>query len=273
MQAYEVKTADEISLQVQKWNSVDSTESEKRTMLITHGLGEHQGRYAHVAEHFIGNGYEVYTYDQRGHGHSGGPRGHSPGILSNIDDMKRVIESIPHENLFIYAHSFGGNVLANFLLRGECSTLRAAVMSGAWLKLFEKPSTLDVTLATVMSFLYPKFSQNSKINSSKLSNIEKVCLGYEDDPLNHSKISAGLFKSFHASGLWAIANASKLHTPTFVLHGADDELIHPDGSREFAGYAGDNATLKIYPDTRHEPHNDLVCEPMLTEVTLWLRGF
>jgi len=275
MQPYEVKTADGISLHVQKWNQAEYNSSDSndsnRTLLITHGLGEHQNRYTHVAAHFAADGFTVYSYDQRGHGKSGGPRGHSPSIDSNVEDMKRVIESIPHENLYLYCHSFGGNVLANFMLKVDCATLRGAVMSSAWLKLYEEPSFIDVALATVMSFIYPKFSQNSKIDASKLSNITQVCEDYVADPLNHELITAGLFKSFHASGLWALAHANELHTPVYVLHGADDQLISPYGSREFAAEAGDFATLKIYPSTRHEPHNDLVCDELLGDVSRWMK--
>jgi acylglycerol lipase len=264
MQASEVKTADGISIHVKKWNHLDNSD---RTLLIIHGLGEHQNRYSHVADHFASDGFTVYSYDQRGHGKSGGPRGHSPGIDSNVDDMKCVIESIPHENIYLYCHSFGGNVLVNFMLKVDCATLRGAVMSGAWLKLYEEPSFLDVTLATIMSFIYPKFSQDSKIDSAKLSNIKQVCEDYKVDPLNHSYITAGLFKSFHASGLWALSHASELKTPTYVLHGADDQIISPSGSREFAAAAGSIATLKIYPSTRHEPHNDLACDEVLGDVS------
>jgi alpha-beta hydrolase superfamily lysophospholipase len=143
-------------------------------------------------------------------------------------------------------------------------------MSSAWLKLYEEPSFIDVALATVMSFIYPKFSQNSKIDAYKLSNIKQLCEDYIADPLNHSLITAGLFKSFHASGLWAISHASELRTPVYVLHGADDHLISPSGSREFAAGAGAMVTLKIYPSTLHEPHNDLVCDEVLGDVSRWI---
>ena len=69
MQAYEVETDDGLSLQVQKWNEVNNP---ARTLIIIHGLGEHQDRYKHVAEHFAEDGFQVYSYDQRGHGKSGG---------------------------------------------------------------------------------------------------------------------------------------------------------------------------------------------------------
>jgi len=268
MQTFEVKTGDGISLHVQKWNEIDKCE---KTLLIIHGLGEHQDRYEHVAKHFAQDGFEVYSYDQRGHGKSDGQRGHSPGIGANIDDLQRVIESIPHENLFLYGHSFGGNVTANFILRKDCATLRAVVLSSAWFHLHEDPSKTDVILASIMSVIYPKFTQNNQLDSNDLSYIEQVGKDYDNDPLVHNQVTAGLFKSFHASGIWAIENASQLSTPTFILHGADDHIIGVRGSKEFAKNAGDIAELHIYEKTKHEPHNDTKASEILSEISNWLK--
>ncbi len=44
------------------------TGSPKAVLLIVHGLAEHFGRYASVADHFVSGGYAVYGFDQRGHG-------------------------------------------------------------------------------------------------------------------------------------------------------------------------------------------------------------
>ena len=51
MQAYEVKTKDGLALKVTKWNDIDG--GGKGTLIIIHGIGEHQGRYSHVVKHFI----------------------------------------------------------------------------------------------------------------------------------------------------------------------------------------------------------------------------
>ncbi len=42
------------------------------TIVIVHGLGEHIGRYAHVAARLTRAGWSVVGYDQRGHGRSAG---------------------------------------------------------------------------------------------------------------------------------------------------------------------------------------------------------
>ena len=37
-------------------------------VMLIHGLGEHSGRYAHVAEALTDAGYAVHALDHRGHG-------------------------------------------------------------------------------------------------------------------------------------------------------------------------------------------------------------
>ena len=47
-------------------------------VIVVHGLGEHAGRYEHVARQLNEWGFAVRGYDQCGHGESGGPRGSLP---------------------------------------------------------------------------------------------------------------------------------------------------------------------------------------------------
>ena len=49
-------------------------DSPRYDMLIVHGLGEHSGRWTGPAEYFNAHGANVYSYDLRGHGRSGGDR-------------------------------------------------------------------------------------------------------------------------------------------------------------------------------------------------------
>ena len=50
----------------------------KAVICMVHGLGEHMGRYHHVAEYFNDKDFAFYGFDLRGHGLSEGKRGHTP---------------------------------------------------------------------------------------------------------------------------------------------------------------------------------------------------
>ena len=52
-----------------------------------HGLGEHSGRYAHLAAFLNQAGYTLLAFDLRGHGKSEGQRGHTPSCEVLLDDI------------------------------------------------------------------------------------------------------------------------------------------------------------------------------------------
>lgn len=269
MHSYKIQTTDHLNLHVTHWYKI---ENPKGTLCIIHGLGEHQERYAHVAKFYSEHGFNVFSYDQRGHGKSEGKRGHSPGIEFNLDDLERVIQTIPKEHLFIYGHSFGGNVLANFLLRKQPNYLSGAILSSAWLELAKQPNILEFAMANVMKKIAPSFTQNSKIDAKLLSNEPSVCEAYVTDPLNHDKISVRLFSDFYAAGKWAIKNADKLPIETLLVHGADDAIISSHGTVEFTENSKGLAKCKIFENTKHEPHNDKTHETLFAYTLSWLES-
>ena len=166
-------------------------------------------------------------------------------------------------------------MLANFLLSEKHkefinSHISAAVLSNPWLQLYNKPQWIERSLAKFVSNFVPSFTQSSKIDALELSYLPDVATEYLNDPLNHDRISVRLFSHFFNAGLRAIKNSGRLSVNTLVFHGEDDKIISPEGSKEFAKNAGEKATLKLYPNTKHEPHNDQSSCAILTDVNNWL---
>ena len=62
------------------WSCEDTA---KGVVLISHGLGEHSGRYNHVAQAFTANHLHVYALDHIGHGQSPG----SARLLSHLMNL------------------------------------------------------------------------------------------------------------------------------------------------------------------------------------------
>ena len=74
-----LRIADGICLNLRTWPG--PVGPARGSVLVVHGLGEHGGRYAHVAARLAGQGWAVAGYDQRGHGLSTGPRG---GLAADV---------------------------------------------------------------------------------------------------------------------------------------------------------------------------------------------
>ena len=97
-------------------------ESERARMVIAHGLGEHSGRYGNVIERVLPIGISVWVPDHRGHGRSGGPRGHVLNFEQYLTDLRETIylakTDMPAEMpCFLLGHSMGGLIALYFALR------------------------------------------------------------------------------------------------------------------------------------------------------------
>src|SRR5512140_1839948 len=66
----------------------------KAAVALVHGLGEHGGRYGYVGETFTKAGYALMGLDLRGHGQSGGPRGHTPSAEAYLDDIDLFLKQV-----------------------------------------------------------------------------------------------------------------------------------------------------------------------------------
>ena len=71
------QTKDGVSVFARTWKPDGNS---KAVVILIHGLGEHSGRYQHVASYFTSRGYAISTMDLRGHGRSPGLRGHFPSF-------------------------------------------------------------------------------------------------------------------------------------------------------------------------------------------------
>src|SRR5690606_5365987 len=84
----------------------------RAVVLLVHGLGEHSGRYAHVASALVTAGCAVYALDHRGHGRSTGRRAFVRSYDEFLRDLHQFRGLIGREHpgapLVLLGHSMGG---------------------------------------------------------------------------------------------------------------------------------------------------------------------
>jgi alpha-beta hydrolase superfamily lysophospholipase len=231
----------------------------KAVVALVHGFGEHTGRYANVAQALTRAGYALIGFDLRGHGQSGGPRGHAPSYEVLMDDIAAFLRQIrpryPRLPVFLYGHSLGGNLVLNFALRRKAK-LRGVIASSPWLRVAFEPPAWKVALARVTDRLAPGFSQAAGLESAALSHDARVVAAYDSDPLVHDRISVRLFLAARASGLWALEHAAGLRHSLLLMHGTADRDTSCEASRLFAQRAGKRATWRAWSGWYHELHNE-----------------
>ena len=267
---FKIESYDGLRLHGQGW---EPDAEAKAVVCLVHGLGEHGGRYAHVAKAFNHAGYALMTCDLRGHGKSEGQRGHARDYTALMDDifqlLERVKEQYPDLPLFLYGHSLGGNLVIHYALR-RLPSLAGVVASAPLFRTTIKPPAWKLAMLRAMCGVWPGMSVSSRLESTVLSHDPEVVQAYQEDPLIHDRISARLAVDMLRYGEWNLAHAADLPCPLLLMHGTADRITSPKASREFALRAGAACTLKIWDDLYHALHNEPEQNQMLDYVLEWL---
>jgi alpha-beta hydrolase superfamily lysophospholipase len=245
----------------------------KALVVLIHGMGEHFGRYAHVAEFFTQNGYAFAGMDLRGHGRSQGKRGHTPSYEHLMNDIELLISTIqvdfPELPLFIYGHSMGGNLVLNALIR-RALPITAAVISAPYLKLAFEPPKWKTVLGKITAKYLPELTQPTGLDTRALSRDSNVILAYNNDPLVHDKITASFFVNVHFAGPYALEHAAKINVPLLLMHGTEDQLTSHWATQELHKRIPERSELKLWEGFYHELHNESEQKELLSFVTEWL---
>jgi alpha-beta hydrolase superfamily lysophospholipase len=242
---------------------------------LVHGLGEHIGRYQHVAEALNAAGFGMVGFDLPGHGRSEGTRGHAAydEIVNDIDCLLAETASrypnLPH---FLYGHSLGGALVLYYTLNRR-PDLKGVIATSPGLAVGDKVPPVKLLLAKVMARLAPSFTMDNGLDVNNLSHDAAVIQAYKDDPLVHPKISARLGLDLLTRGQGMLAQASQFPLPLLLVQGSADHLISPQATAAFAKAAPqDKITFKVWEDLYHETHNELEKQQVLQYMVNWLNA-
>jgi alpha-beta hydrolase superfamily lysophospholipase len=266
-----LKSADGLDLYLRRWQA--ETVPHRWTFVLVHGLGEHGGRYQHLAAWFTPLGATVYAMDHRGHGHSGGPRGHAPSLDTLIDDIDKVVARARTESggpVVLIGHSFGGLLAIAYAVRHP-DHIDRAVFSAPLLLVKVKVPGWKRALGKVLPKVAPRLSLSNEVDPNVLSHDPATAQAYRSDPLVHDRITAGLYGDSIARGEEFIARAPELRVPFLLLHGRDDQIVDPIGSqRFFARATAPERAFCLYPGLYHEIFNELDKETVFQDIESWL---
>jgi len=255
------------------YGQIHSPKEPRAVVVLVHGMGEHSGRYAEkVVPFLLSQELAVVSYDNFGHGQSGGKRGHCPSygaLMELLDDVvqmaRKEFTSIP---VLLYGHSMGGNLVLNYLLDHN-PNIKAAIVTSPYLRLGFQPPKWKMILGKVMLKLVPSITLPSGLDSSGISRIPSEIEKYIADPLIHDKVSPMFSFPIMEAGERAISKAYLLKVDTLLLHGTADPIIDYHATEEFHR----NATKTTFCPIEggfHELHHDLGSEDFFATIKKWL---
>lgn len=265
------KSRDGLDIFAQVWEPTVVTP--RAVVCLVHGLGEHSSRYAHVAEALGREGFILFTYDLRGHGRSGGLRGHISSIKDFMQDIDVMFEQArqryPGLPLFLYGHSLGGIQVLHYGLTRK-PTVKGVIATSSGLRTALEKQPAKIMAAKILGALLPKVTLPSGLDANAISRNRTVVDTYNADPLVHDKISLGLGRVMLGVTQWTLSHAGEFSLPLLLLHGKADEIAFPSSSIEFAAPLKEKCTLMLWEGGYHELHNEPEQAEVFKAMALWM---
>ena len=253
------------------WSAADQAQA---VVLISHGLGEHSGRYEHVAAAFNAAGLHAYALDHLGHGQSPGKRAFVSRFSELTDGVAELRAHIAHEHpsmpVYLVGHSLGGLIAASTVL-SAAQDYAGLLMTGPALGVPTPPPAWQVLLLRVFSAVAPGLKA-LELDANAICRDPAVVEDYVADPLvHHENIPARMVVSLFDEGARVMASAKDISMPVLLLHGAEDQLTSASASTEFVDMlASSDKQCTIYDGMYHELFNEPEQEEILKACCEWI---
>jgi lysophospholipase len=244
---------------------------------IVHGYGEHGGRYRGLAEDMAARGYAVHVYDLRGHGRSGGRRGHLDRFNDYLDDtavyLDAVREEHPGRQVYLLGHSLGGLIASAYVEDRPADVLAGLILSSPFLRLGMPVPPLKLSAARLLSIVAPTVNVGNTVLAAALSHDQEVVTAYGTDPLNHHVATARWAAEVVAAQSAALSAADRIRLPLLLLDGDADAVADPQAGRElFARAVSPDKTEHCYEGFYHEIFNETGRDAVFADLAAWLEA-
>jgi alpha-beta hydrolase superfamily lysophospholipase len=277
-----VRTRDGLALHAHAW-PVPDTVPARGVAVIVHGLGEHLGRYAHVAARLNAQGWHVFGCDHRGHGRSPGARGALNADDDFLHDTAAVVDAAraacPGLPLLLVGHSLGGAIAARFVAAHAAPPesapwarpVNALVLSSPALEI--PISTVQKGLLATVGKLTPDVAVGNGLKPAWICHNPATVAAYLADPLVHDRVTGRLTRFLLDAGDNVLARAPHWTVPTLITWGGEDRCVRPQGSEAFVAQAPRALVHAVpWPRLSHEVFNEVEQDQVLDAVMAWLGG-
>ncbi|WP_201548577.1 alpha/beta fold hydrolase [Psychrobacter fjordensis] len=227
-----------------------------RQVILLHRGHEHSGRLAELGQQFAAAGYQVFAWDARGNGRSGGIKDHAESVTELERDLDGFVQlvigqtGIAIEDTLIVASSIGA-VLAAAWVHDYAPNIRGMILGTPALsiRLYMPFAILSLKVARTLGLMS---RVSSYVKAQVLTHDKDAQQAYNADPLISNSISTDLLIDTHATGQRLLDDAGAITVPTFVLCAGKDYVVDKQAERTF--YEAINTSTKrwqLYPDSYH----------------------
>lgn len=250
----------------------------KALLLIVHGYAEHCRRHEKLAQAMADDGFYVFSQDLACHGESEGQRINVSSCNVFVRDLLQQIKEVrgkfPQLPLFVFGHSMGGAITTLLAHQNPELALSGVVLSSALImKTAEFTNPIKVGVLKILSYIVPNIGVGT-LDANKITTDKDQVKEYTDDPLVYH---GPVILNMGVQLLYMIEEVERIipdvSFPFLVLHGADDDVTYPDGSRNIHKTAcSKDKSIKIFDGCLHELVHEAgqVPDTFVNDVKAWI---
>lgn len=264
---------------IEMFYDVYAVDNPRAIVQLQHGIGEHAGRYTHVAAAFNAAGFTVYAMDGRGHGRTGvkqtggdlsrlgrlGPGGLDAAVKAMHMMTEVIAEQNPNTPTVFIGHSMG-SLMGQKLLNDYASDFEAAVLTGT---AYRMPGSMNA------GDLNKAFAVPGGSGYEWLSRDPEVAAKFTADPWTFDADVLKLFGVWDGLKLFGRPYLHMAEVPILIAVGSADSLGGEESALKLANsymYRAKqtDVTVIIYPEARHEIFNETNKTQVLDDVISWV---
>jgi alpha-beta hydrolase superfamily lysophospholipase len=229
----------------------------KGAIVLFHRGHEHSGRMAHLVDELNLPELEFFAWDARGHGHSPGERGHSPGFATSVRDVNDFVDEVsrvsghPIQDIAVIAQSVGAVLVATWL-HDYAPRVRCAVLASPAFKV-----KLYVPLArpglALMQKVRGNFVVKSYVKAKFLTHDPERIASFNTDDLITRDISVNILLELYQAAERVVADAQAITVPLQLLISGADFVVHHQPQHDFFNRLGSTVKERhVLPGFYHD---------------------
>ena len=274
----------------------------RAVVMLSHGMAEHGGRYARLAQALCAAGLGVYALDQRGHGRTA--EAGTVGLYAETDGWNKVVGDLASLNqhigqqhpglpIILLGHSMGSYISQAYLLHHSAS-LHGAILSGSNFQPVALYRAAQIIArierarqglrgrSALIDFLsFGSFNKAFKPNRTAFDWLSRDPVevdNYINDPLCGFRCTNQLWIDL-LGGLQQISKVSNLAQidpglPILVMGGDRDPVSEGKRLKHLAHALREagcqDVQLTLYPQARHEVFNETNRDEVTADLLTWL---
>ena len=217
-------------------------------LLLFHRGHEHSARWQETVESLDLKDVAVFAWDQRGHGHSPGDRGHAESlsvVVKDADSFARHVSEthgIAIENMVVLAHSVGA-VVATAWVHDYAPPIRGLVLGAPAFRV-KLYVPLAVPFLRLKQLLLGPGEVKSYVKAAMLTHDRGQAKRYASDDLIFRQIAVNILLDLHDTSTRLIADAAAITVPTLILAASSDWVVKISAQKEFYKRLG--STIKQF---------------------------